>query len=86
MKLPEEVAAVMSLHGKGWGSRRIAKALGMSRNTVKRYLRQGGWKPYAQPQRSRKLAGLECFVEEEFRRHRGNAAYSAEDDRRLWGS
>ncbi|BCX81617.1 transposase, IS21 family [Methylomarinovum caldicuralii] len=85
MKLPEEVAAVMSLHAKGWGSRRIAKELGMSRNTVRRYVRQGGWKPSAKPKRSCKLEGLEAFVEEQFRRHRGNAEVVRQELKRVHG-
>ena len=73
MRLPEEIEAVLRLHRQGWGTRRIAVALGMSRNTVRRYLRQGGWCAYKQPERPRKLAGLETWLAERFRQHRGNA-------------
>lgn len=73
MRLPEEVEAVLVLHGRGWGSRRIAVELGMSRNTVRRYLRQGGWEPYRPAARGGRLAGLEGWMAERFRRHRGNA-------------
>ena len=43
MLAPDEVAAMVRLHGLGWGSKRIAGELGCSRNTVKRYLAAGGW-------------------------------------------
>ena len=39
MLAPDEVAAMVRLHGLGWGSKRIAGELGCSRNTVKRYLK-----------------------------------------------
>lgn len=85
MKLPEEVAAILSLAAKGWGSRRISKELGISRVTVKRYLRRGGWQPYAHPRRSRKLGGLESFVEEPFHRHRGNGEVVRQELQRVHG-
>jgi transposase len=73
MREPEEVAAMLALHEKGWGSRRIARELGVSRNTVKRYLAEGGWVGYRSPERVSRLAGLEAWLKERFRRHRGNA-------------
>jgi len=85
MKLPEEVAAILSLAAKGWGSRRISKELGISRATVRRYLHQGGWQPYAQPRRSRKLGGLASFVEEQFHRHGGNAEVVRQELQRVHG-
>lgn len=47
MRESEEVSAMLRLHALGWGVRRIAAALGVSKNTVKRYLRQGGWVGFA---------------------------------------
>ena len=41
----EDVAVMLRLHEKGWGSKRIARELGVSRSTVKRYLRAGGIAP-----------------------------------------
>jgi len=64
---------MLRLHAQGWGSKRIAKELGISRNTVRRYLRQGGYAPYAAPQRSKALEGLEGWLRERFLKHRGNA-------------
>jgi transposase len=37
----ESVRELRALHARGWGSKRIARELGVSRNTVKRYLREG---------------------------------------------
>jgi DNA-binding NarL/FixJ family response regulator len=34
MKTPEDVTVMLRLHQLGWGSKRIAKELGVSRNTV----------------------------------------------------
>jgi transposase len=73
MKEPEEVAAAVRLHALGWGSRRIARELGISRTTVKRYLAQGGWVAYRSPVRAGRLNGLEAWLGERFKRHRGNA-------------
>jgi transposase len=73
MLAPEEVTAMMQLHARGWGTKRIAQELGCDRKTVKRHLRQGGWQPYRQPRRAKALDGLEDWLAERFRRHRGNA-------------
>ena len=35
---PEAVAAMLRLKELGWGSKRIARELGVNRRTVKRYL------------------------------------------------
>jgi hypothetical protein len=45
----------------------------VSRNTVKRYLAAGGWVAYRSPERASQLAGLEAWLKERLRRHRGNA-------------
>ena len=73
MQGPEEVAVMLRLQALGWGAKRIAAELGCSRNTVRRYLRQGGWAPYRQPERPGVLAGLGDWLAERFRQHRGNA-------------
>lgn len=41
-----DVEAMLALKRKGWGSKRIARELGVARNTVKRYLRLGRFRPY----------------------------------------
>src|SRR5262249_45621580 len=39
---PEEVSAVLRLNELGWGAKRIARELGISRNTAKDYIAAGG--------------------------------------------
>jgi transposase len=73
MQTPEEVAAMLRLKGLGWGIKRIARELGCSHMTVRRYVAQGGWAPYRGRGRPRRLAGLEAWVAERFHRHAGNA-------------
>jgi len=70
---PEAVAALLRLRVLGWGSRRIARELGISRGTVKRYVEAGGWQPLERPRRSKVLDGLDDWLRERFRRHQGNA-------------
>jgi transposase len=72
MLAPDEVAAMVQLHKLGWGTKRIAGELGCSRNTVKRYLAAGGWAAIRPPQRKRRLDGLEEWLAQRFRQHRGN--------------
>ena len=73
MRTPDEVAAMLRLSKLGWGERRIAAELGCSRGAVRRYLRGGGWAKYRPPRRAKRLDGLEDWLSERFRRHRGNA-------------
>jgi transposase len=70
---PEEVSAILRLNELGWGAKRVARELGISRNTVKDYIAAGGWTPYRQPQRKKVLDGHEEWLRERLRRHRGNA-------------
>jgi len=72
-KEPEEVAAMMRLQLLGWGAKRIGQTLGCSHHTVKRYLEAGGVVGYRRPARTRRLDGLDDWLHERFRRHRGNA-------------
>lgn len=73
MRAPDDVAAMLRLRTLGWGTKRIAAELGCSRNTVKRYLEAGAWAAYRKPERQKALDGLEEWVAEQFRQHRGNA-------------
>jgi len=73
MREPDEVAAMLRLKALGWGVRRIARELGCSHMTVRRYLAAGGWTAYQKPERPRMLDGLEGWLAERFRQHRGNA-------------
>ena len=47
MQTPQDVEAMLRLKAAGWGRRRIAKELGCSPETVRRYLKQGGWVSYS---------------------------------------
>lgn len=72
MQAPEDVEAMLKLASLGWGAKRIARELGCSRNTVRRYLRQGGWQPYESPHRSGRLSAHSEWLAGQFRQHRGN--------------
>ena len=79
MQRPEEVTAMLRLAQAGVGVKRIAVELGCSKNTVKRYLRAGGWIAYRKPERGSRLAGLGDWLAERFRQHRGNADVVRQD-------
>jgi transposase len=79
MREPDEVAAMVRLRSLGWGIRRIARELGCSHMTVRRYVAAGGWVPYRSPERASALDGLAGWVAERFRRHRGNADVVRQD-------
>ncbi len=69
---PEAVTTIVRLGQSGWGAKRIARTLGIARNTVRRYLNAGGPVPYRQPQRDSVLGGHEGWLRERFLQHRGN--------------
>jgi transposase len=73
MRTPEEVSAMLALQARGWGTKRIARELGCSRNTVKRWLSEGGWRLASTVSRRESLDGLEDWLSERVRRHAGNA-------------
>jgi transposase len=73
MKAPDDVSAMLRLKALGWGARRIAAELGCSRTTVRRWLREGGWRRATPPDRASALADHEDWLAERFRRHGGNA-------------
>ncbi len=73
MRTPDEVSAMLALKSCGWGTKRIAVELGCSRNTVKRWIAEGGWREIAPVTRRKSLDGLEDWLAERFRRHSGNA-------------
>lgn len=86
MQEPEDVAVMLNLHKLGWGSKRISRELGVSRNTVKRYLRAGGYVPYGgHGGRTKILDGHSAWLSEEFRRHRGNADVVRQELERVHG-
>ena len=72
MQTPEEVEQMRRLHGMGWSQRAIAREVGCCPRTVRRYLRQGGWKPYGKPRRRRRLDQQLEWLRTQFEKHRGN--------------
>jgi transposase/predicted nucleic acid-binding protein len=73
VQTPQDVEAMRRLAAAGWGRRRIAKELGCSPETVRKYLRQGGWQPYGKPCRNSVLDGHGEWLRQRFLAHRGNA-------------
>lgn len=73
MRTPDEVAAMLELKRRGWGAKRIAREFGTCPETVRRYLRNGGWTGYSRAGRATVLAGMEAWLEERLIRHGGNA-------------
>ena len=58
--------AMLRLRKKDLGSKRIARKRGVSRNTVRRYLRAGGQAPYGgECGRGKSLHGLEGWLGEQ---------------------
>ena len=49
MKTPDDVSAMVRLKALGLGAKRIAAEPGCSRNTVKRWLQYGDWRPCVTP-------------------------------------
>jgi len=73
MRTPGEVTVILELQRKGWGTKRIARELGISKNTVKGYLYVGGWQPYGRSSRAKVLDDRLQWVQEQNLMHRGNA-------------
>jgi len=85
MQTPEDAAQMVRLRAAGLGIKTIARKMGCSRNTVRRYLRGGGWVAYKRPQRQRTLRGLEPWLAERLQQHRGNADVVRQDLEREHG-
>jgi transposase len=79
MQTPEDVALMLRLKAAGLGIKAIARKMGCSRNTVRRYLRSGGYVAYKRPERQKSLRGLEPWLGERLQRHRGNADVVRQD-------
>jgi len=79
MLAPQEVQKMQALSALGWGAKRISRELGCSRNTVREYLRQGGWRPMDVSGRGSVLAPHGEWLAERLRRHRGNADVVRQD-------
>ena len=65
---------MLRLKALGWGIKRIARELGCSHMTVRRYVAEGGYVPFRRRVgRPRALSGLDDWIAQRFRRHGGNA-------------
>jgi transposase len=79
MLAPQEVQRMLALSAQGWGAKRISRELGCSRNTVREYLRQGGWRPMDVSGRGSALEPHKQWRAERLRRHKGNADVVRQD-------
>ncbi len=59
-----EVVAMLRLHDLGWAAKRLSKEFGCARNTVRRYLREGGAAPFKKPARRTAFDGLDDWLRE----------------------
>ena len=79
MLAPQEVQRMLALSALGWGAKRISREVGCSRNTVREYLRQGGWRAMDVAGRAGALEPHREWLAERLRRHRGNADVVRQD-------
>jgi transposase len=79
MLAPQEVQRMLALSALGWGSKRISRELGCSRNTVRECLRRGGWRAMDVAARAGALEPHREWLAERLRRHRGNADVVRQD-------
>ncbi|GHT02548.1 hypothetical protein AGMMS50276_32500 [Synergistales bacterium] len=73
MKNREEILEVIRLHNLGWGTRRIAGELEISRETAKKYIRNGGRVEYKKACVCGVLSEHSAWVRKKFFQHDGNA-------------
>ena len=73
LRTPDDVARMLQLHALGWGVKRIARELGCAKNTVKKYVGQGDWRPPAPLARVGVLDALQPWLAACFHQHHGNA-------------
>ncbi len=85
MLAPQEVQRMPALRALGWGAKRISAELGCSRNTVREYLRCGGWKPMDVSRRCSVVGSHREWLAERLRQHRGNADVVRQDLKRELG-
>lgn len=79
MLAAQEVQRMLALSALGWGAKRISRELGCSRNTVREYLRQGGWRPMEVSNRASVLEPHKEWLAERLKRHKGNADVVRQD-------
>lgn len=85
MQTPEDVALMLRLKAAGLGIKQIAHRMGCSKNTVRRYVRSGGYVAYKSPERSSLLGKLGPWLAERLQRHHGNADVVRQDLEREHG-
>jgi transposase len=85
MLAPQEVQRMLALQAQGWGAKRISKELGCCRNTVREYLRSGGWKPMDVSGRASVLTPHLPWLEQRLRQHKGNADVVRQELQREFG-
>lgn len=85
MQTPEDVAQMLRLKAAGLGIKHIARKMGCSKNTVRRYLRADGWVAYKPPVRGSTLQALKPWLNERLQQHRGNADVVRQDLQREHG-
>ena len=73
LRTPDDVDRMLQLHALGWGVKRIARELGCAKNTVKKYVTQGDWRPAAPVVRVGVLDALQPWLAACFHQHHGNA-------------
>ena len=73
IKQQEEVSTIEHLTSLGWSIRQISRELGISRGTVRKYLRNGGIVAFRQPERKGVLSDEEEWLRRKFFQHDGNA-------------
>ena len=76
---------MLALQALGWGAKRISGEIGCSRNTVREYLRSGGWKAMDVSRRASVMQPHREWLAERLRRHRGNADVVRQDLERELG-
>src|SRR4029079_1955415 len=69
MLAPQEGQRMLALRALGWGAQRISAQLGCSRNTVREYLRRGGWKAMDVSRRASVMQPHREWLAERLRRH-----------------
>ena len=69
----QDVETMQRLVAAGWGRRRIARELGCSPETVRRYLGQSSWQHYGKPCCNSVLDGQREWLRQRLLAHRGNA-------------
>jgi transposase len=85
MQTPDDVALMLRLKAAGLGIKQIARKMGCSKNTVRRYIRSGGYVSYKRPERHSVLGALKPWLSERLQRHRGNADVVRQDLEREYG-